>query len=38
MLLGNLNYFTENEAIHIRRNANLTFISDGKGLIEIDEC
>ncbi len=33
ILLGNLNYFPENEPIHIRRGANLTFMSDGKGII-----
>lgn len=33
ILLGNLNYFSENEPIHIGKGANLTFMSDGRGLI-----
>lgn len=33
LLLGNLNYLSENDPIHIRRGANFTFMSDGRGLI-----
>jgi hypothetical protein len=36
MFLGNLNYLPEDFPMHFRKNRNLTFMSEGKGIIEVD--
>jgi hypothetical protein len=38
IFMGNLNYLPEGEQVHLKGTSNVTFMSNGLAVLEVDEC